>query len=88
MQLDGTSPHLVAYAVPLTKDDWLSAKDFLGGRKVLSQMQTEFAELVAKPVGLQRGAMSSKAAHTTGKQYAAALQKTRPWPHQSHLRPA
>lgn len=75
MQLDETSPHLVAYVVPLTKDGRLSAKDFLGGRKVLSEMQTEFWERVAKPVGLQRGVEGSKAPHTTAKHYAAALQK-------------
>lgn len=75
MQLDETSPHLVAYVVPLTKDGRLSAKDFLGGRKILTQMQTEFAEKVGKPVGLQRGVEGSKATHTTAKQYAAALQK-------------
>lgn len=75
MQLDETSPHLVAYVVPLTKDGRLSAKDFLGGRKVLSEMQTDFAEKIGKPVGLQRGAEGSKAVHTTAKQYAAALQK-------------
>lgn len=75
MQLDETSPHLVAYVVPLTKDGRLSAKDFLGGRKVLSEMQTDFAEKIGKPVGLQRGVEGSKATHTTAKQYAAALQK-------------
>ena len=75
MQLDETSPHLVAYVVPLTKDGRLSAKDFLGGRKVLSQMQTEFWEQIGKPVGLQRGVEGSKASHTTAKQFAAALQK-------------
>lgn len=75
MQLDETSPHLVAYVVPLTKDGRLSAKDFLGGRKILSQMQTDFADKIGKPVGLQRGVEGSKAAHTTAKQYAAALQK-------------
>jgi hypothetical protein len=75
VQLDETSPHLVVYVVPLTKDGRLSAKDFLGGRKILTQMQTEFAELVGKPVGLQRGIEGSKATHTTAKQYAAALQK-------------
>lgn len=75
MQLDETSPHLVAYVVPLTKDGRLSAKDFLGGRKVLTQMQTEFAQLVGAPVGLQRGVEGSKATHTTAKQYATALQK-------------
>ena len=75
MQLDETSPHMVAYVVPLTKDGRLSAKDFLGGRKVLTQMQTEFAQLVGAPVGLQRGVEGSKATHTTAKQYATALQK-------------
>ena len=75
MQLDETSPHLVAYVVPLTADGRLSAKDFLGGRKVLTQMQTDFAEKIGKPVGLQRGVEGSKATHTTAKQYAAALQK-------------
>lgn len=75
MQLDETSPHLVAYVVPLTKDGRLSAKDFLGGRKVLSEMQTDFAEKIGRPVGLQRGVEGSKATHTTAKQYAAALQK-------------
>jgi len=75
MQLDETSPHLVAYVVPLTKDGRLSAKDFLGGRKVLSEMQTDFAEKIGKPVGLQRGVEGSKAVHTTAKQFATALQK-------------
>jgi len=75
LQLDETSPHLVAYVVPLTKDGRLAAKDFLGGRKVLSEMQSDFAERVGKPVGLRRGVEGSKAIHTTAKQYAAALQK-------------
>lgn len=75
MQLDETSPHLVAYVVPLTTDGRLSAKDFLGGRKVLSEMQSDFAEKIGKPVGLQRGVEGSKAVHTTAKQYATALQK-------------
>lgn len=75
MQLDETSPHLVAYVVPLTRDGRLSAKDFLGGRKVLTQMQTEFAQLVGAPVGLQRGVEGSRATHITAEQYAAALQK-------------
>lgn len=75
MQLDETSPHLVAYVVPLTKDGRLSAKDFLGGRQVLTRMQTEFAQQVAAPVGLQRGIEGSRATHTTAKQHAAALRR-------------
>lgn len=72
-QYDETSPHLVAYVVPLTKDGRLSAKDFLGGRKLLTEMQTEFADKVGRPVGLQRDMQGSKAVHTTAKQYNAAM---------------
>jgi len=75
MQLDETSPHLVAYVVPLTAKGGLSAKDFLGGRAMLTKMQTEFAQVVGAPVGLQRGVEGSKAIHTTAKQYAAAMQR-------------
>jgi hypothetical protein len=80
LQLDETSPHLVAYVVPLTKDGRLSAKDFLGGRKVLSEMQTEFASQVGKPVGLKRGIEGSRAIHTTPKAFNAALEKSRALP--------
>ncbi|MCS0585343.1 plasmid recombination protein [Massilia pinisoli] len=75
VQLDESNPHLAIYAVPITKDGRLSAKDFLGGRKVLSDMQTDFAAKVGAPVGLKRGIQGSKAKHTTAKQYAAALNK-------------
>lgn len=73
LQLDENSPHLVAYVVPNTKDGRLSAKDFLGGRSKLSAMQTDFAKVVGKPVGLERGLEGSTAKHTTAKQYSAAL---------------
>jgi hypothetical protein len=75
MQLDEKSPHLVAYVVPLTKDGRLSAKDFLGGQKVLTEMQTEFATQVGNPVGLQRGIEGSRAIHSTAKEFNAALNK-------------
>jgi hypothetical protein len=75
VQLDETSPHLVAYVAPLTSDGRLSAKEFLGGRSKLSKMQSEFAAVVGAPAGLQRGVEGSKAIHTTNKQYNAALKK-------------
>lgn len=75
LQLDETSPHLVAYVVPLTSDGRLAAKDFLGGREALRKMQTDFANQVGIPAGLQRGIEGSKAKHTTNKAYNAALQK-------------
>lgn len=70
---DETSPHLVAYVVPLDEQGKLNAKSFLGGRTKLSAMQTEFAEKVGRPYGLERGIEGSKATHTTIRQYYAAL---------------
>lgn len=75
IQLDETSPHLVAYVVPLTKDGRLSAKEVVGGPKQLKDMQTDFAEVVGKPAGLQRGIEDSGAVHTTVRQFYQALEK-------------
>lgn len=65
---DETSPHLSAFVVPLTKDGRLSAKEFIGGRDLMSQDQTTFAKAV-KHLGLERGVEGSKAKHTTIKSY-------------------
>lgn len=67
---DESTPHLVAYVVPLV-DGKLNAKHFLGGREKLSKMQTDFAANVGQSVGLVRGLEGSKAEHQTVKQYYA-----------------
>lgn len=71
---DETTPHLVAYIVPLDPDSGrLNAKKYIGGtRHVLSQMQTDFAATVAD-LGLTRGLEGSKAEHTTIKKYYSEL---------------
>lgn len=75
VQRDETSPHMVAYIVPRTKDGRLSAKEFVGGPAKLKKMQSDFAEKVGKPVGLQRGVEGSKADHTSIKKYYAELNR-------------
>jgi hypothetical protein len=65
---DETSPHLSAYVVPMTKDGRLCARDFLGGRKLLREAQTEYAKKV-EHLGLVRGIEGSKAKHQTIKEY-------------------
>lgn len=66
---DETTPHLVAYVVPLDADTGrLNAKKWLGGRHKLSNMQTAFANEV-KNLGLERGVEGSKAEHTTIQDY-------------------
>lgn len=70
---DETSPHLVAYVVPIDGAGKLNAKHFLGGKAKLSAMQTDFAARVGASVGLERGIEGSKATHTSIRQYYGAL---------------
>ena len=69
---DELAPHLVAYVVPL-KDGKLNAKHFTGGKKVLSQLQTEFAQDVGQRHGLERGIEGSQAKHQTVKEFYAQV---------------
>lgn len=71
---DETTPHLVAYVVPRDGDK-LNAKKWLGGRAVLSAMQTDFWERVGREHGLERGIEGSVAQHQTIKEYYATVQK-------------
>ena len=63
VHLDESTPHLAAYVVPRTVDGRLSAKDFVGGRTVLSKMQTDFAGSVGVKHGLVRGLERSNSVH-------------------------
>jgi len=65
---DVSTPHLVAYVVPIDQKGKLNCKNFLGGRVKLNQMQTDFANTVAD-LGLTRGKEGSKAKHTSIKEY-------------------
>ena len=71
---DETTPHLVAYVVPVDEETGrLNARKFIGGsRYTLSQMQTDFAVEV-KDLGLDRGVQGSKAKHTSIKEYYEKL---------------
>ncbi|MGL5142864.1 MAG: MobV family relaxase [Acinetobacter baumannii] len=74
---DETTPHLVAYVVPLDDTGRLNARRWLGGRKLLSEMQTDFAHQV-KDLGLQRGLEGSRAEHKTIKEFYAEIQQPVP----------
>lgn len=69
IQLDETTPHLVAYVVPIDKKGKLNCREFLGGRDKLQSMQTDFANRIGNSLGLERGKTGSKAKHTTIKQF-------------------
>ncbi|WP_423811444.1 MobV family relaxase [Pseudomonas aeruginosa] len=73
VHLDETTPHLVAYAIPITNDGRLSARDFLGGPKVMREMQDSFHDACGKPRGLLRGVKGSKADHSEISKFYALL---------------
>ena len=53
----------MAYVVPLDERGKLNCKKFLGGKKLMSEMQDDFAQRVGQNVLLQRGIKGSKAKH-------------------------
>jgi hypothetical protein len=68
IHMDEMTPHIHAFVVPITKDHRLSAKDFLGGKEKLQELQDSFADIM-KPLGLQRGEKGSTAVHESIQEY-------------------
>ena len=69
IQLDETTPHMVAYVVPIDKKGKLNCRAFLGGRDKMTAMQTDFANVVGAKYGLQRGQEGSRAKHEEVKKF-------------------
>ena len=72
---DETTPHLIAYVVPIDPKGKLNCRHFLGGKSKLSQMQTEFHEQV-KHLGLERGLIGSTLEHQSIQKYYQLLKST------------
>lgn len=60
---DETTPHMTVMTIPLDAAGKLNARSFVGNRKQLSEMQTEFADKVSQDFGLRRGIKGSVATH-------------------------
>lgn len=75
IQLDETTPHLVAYVLPYDDKGKMNARHWLGGRDKLSKMQTDFHDKVGRRYGLERGQEGSRAKHETVKKYYAEIQQ-------------
>lgn len=77
---DESTPHLIAYVVPRDDSGRLNARRWLGGRKLMSEMQTDFANTV-KHLGLKRGVENSCAEHTSIRQFYSEInQPVKPLP--------
>lgn len=73
IHLDESTPHMVAYVVPMTADKRLSCRDFLGGPDKLRAMQSDFHAKIGAPRCLERGVGGSKAKHEAVSSFYAAL---------------
>ena len=74
LHMDEKTPHIHATVVPITEDGRLSARDFIGDRKKMQQLQDLYAEKM-KPFDLERGIKGSRAEHTTTKEYYSMIEK-------------
>jgi len=77
LHMDEKTPHLHGIVVPIDKKGKLNCRSFLGGRQLMSEMQTSFASKV-EHLGLERGLEGSKAKHTTLKEFYSKIEKLNP----------
>ena len=75
IHFDETTPHLHCLVCPISKNGKLSARDFVGGRHKLNQLQSDFAQLVGSKHGLKRGVEGSKAKNQSLKKFYGHVSK-------------
>lgn len=73
VHLDERTPHIHCVVVPLTKDGRLSAKEVMGDRRKMSQLQEDYGNAMQKNFGLQRGIKGSTATHDSVREYYARI---------------
>lgn len=67
VHLDEATPHMHLDFVPLTEDGRLSAKEVLGDKQKLQELQDDFYEKVSKKYGLARGQRANLNAGESGR---------------------
>jgi hypothetical protein len=77
LHLDESTPHIHAVVVPVDERGKLNCRAFLGGRELMTKMQTSFAAEMA-PLGLVRGVEGSKAHHQDVKRFYALAKELGP----------
>lgn len=60
---DETTPHMTVMTIPLDDRGKLNCRSFVGNKKALSDLQSDFAEKVSEKHGLRRGVKGSTARH-------------------------
>jgi hypothetical protein len=75
LHMDETTPHIHAMVTPIDRtsgEPKFNAKKWLGGRALMSQMQTNYAKAMEQ-FGLQRGEQNSRASHQDLQTFYRAL---------------
>ncbi len=72
LHMDERTPHLHCVVVPLTSDGRLSAKEVMGNRDKMTQLQDDYGNAMQK-FNLQRGIKGSKATHDSIKEFYGRL---------------
>lgn len=72
LHLDEKTPHLHCCFVPITTDGRLSAKEVMGNKTNMAELQDNYA-VAMKQFGLKRGLRSSKKKHETAQEYDARV---------------
>lgn len=73
VHLDERTPHIHCVVVPLTKDGRLSAKEMMGDKRKMSQLQEDYGKAMQENFGLQRGIKGSNATHDSVREYYARI---------------
>jgi len=68
LHLDEKTPHIHAVVVPITEDGRLTAAHWIDGKKKLKEIQTDYANHMAK-WGLERGISGERRKHVTTSQF-------------------
>lgn len=83
LHMDERTPHIHCVVVPLTKDGRLSAKEVMGDRRKLSELQDSYGKAMQAKFGLQRGIKGSTATHDTVREYYGRIEHRLSYPSQS-----
>ena len=75
VHFDETTPHMHCTIVPIDEKGKLNARNFFGGREKMRELQSDFAEVVGKKYGLERGEIGSKSDHKTIKEFYGDIEK-------------
>lgn len=75
IHMDERTPHIHCVVVPLTADGRLSAKEVMGDRRKMTELQESYGAAMEEKHGLKRGVKGSTATHDSVREYYARIEQ-------------